>query len=89
MAKTLGNLMISYDRSADVLYVSQGDPQPALTSETRDGVLVRRNPKTGETIAVTVLDYENRFRHLIDVSWLRTLRLPPDLYEYLLEHPAM
>jgi hypothetical protein len=89
MAKKLANISVSYDRTTDVLYVSEGDPKPALTSETREGVLVRRDPRTGKPIAVTVLDYENRFRRLRDISWLGSLGLPSDLFEYLRERPAV
>jgi uncharacterized protein YuzE len=88
MAKKLGNLSISYDRTADVLYVSLGEPTPAVTVEDRDGVLIRKDRKSGKPIAVTVLDYENRFRHLLDVSWLATRGLPNDLVAYLSDRPS-
>jgi uncharacterized protein YuzE len=76
MAKKLDNLSIDYDSAADVLYLSIGEPKPAITTEDRDGVLIRKDPTSGKLIAVTVLNYESRFRRLDDLSWLATRELP-------------
>jgi uncharacterized protein YuzE len=88
MAKKLDNLSIEYDPEADVLYVSVGQPRPAITIEDRDGVLIRKDPSSGKPIAVTVLNYESRFRRLTDVSWLVTRELPSDLVDYLQSRPG-
>ena len=88
MAKKLDNLSIEYDSEADVLYVSVGQPRPAITIEDRDGVLIRKDPSSGKPIAVTVLNYESRFRRLTDVSWLVTRELPSDLVDYLQSRPG-
>lgn len=78
---------LSYDRDADVLYISIGSPRDAYTYEEEHGLLLRKDPRTGETAGVTILDYEEHFRHLPDLSWLATKPLPKDLIEYLQKRP--
>lgn len=47
----------AYDPKADVLYVSQGDPRPAISEEIEPGVLLRKDPDSGEVIGMTVIDF--------------------------------
>ncbi len=54
-------LSISYDRKADVLYVSFGEPCPAVSQETENGVLVREDLETGKLVGMTVLDFMKRW----------------------------
>ena len=54
-------LSFAYDEHADVLYLSVGNPKPAVTEEVVDGVLLRRNPATGELVGVTILDFRTAF----------------------------
>jgi hypothetical protein len=89
MVKKLGNILIDYDEASDVLYLSLGEPRPALTHEDREGLLIRNDPQTGELIGVTVLSYDHHFRHLPDVSWLENVGLTPDLVDYLEERPEI
>lgn len=54
-------LNIYYDKEADVLYVSKGKPSARdETFETKDEVVVRKNPKTGEVKGFTVLHFLKR-----------------------------
>lgn len=54
-------LNVLYDKEADVLYVSQGKPSARdETSETKDEVVVRKNPKTGEVKGFTILNFLKR-----------------------------
>ena len=85
----VGQFQLSYDRDADVLYVSIGSPRPAYTDEDEQGLLIRKDPKSGETVGVTILDYEEHFRRLADLSWLATKPLPEELIAYLRERPAL
>ena len=85
----VGQFELSYDRDADVLYVSIGSPRPAHTYEEEQGLLIRKDPRTGETVGVTILDYEEYFRQLPDLSWLATKPLPEELVAYLRERPAL
>jgi len=85
----VGQFKLSYDRDADVLYIPIGSPRPAHTYEEEQGLLIRKDPRTGETVAVTILDYEEHFRQLPDLSWLATKPLSEELIAYLRERPAL
>ncbi len=85
----VGQFQLSYDRDADVLYVAIGSPRPAYRDEDEQGLLIRRDPKSGETVGVTILDYEEHFRQLPDLSWLATKPLPEELVAYLRERPVV
>ncbi len=49
-----------YDRESDVLYLSVGDPRPAISREVGDDVLLRIDPQTGEIVGLTVLNLSTR-----------------------------
>ena len=85
----VGQFELSYDRDADVLYIAIGSPRPAYTHEEEQGLLIRKDPRTGETVGVTILDYEEYFRQLPDLAWLATKPLPGELIAYLREHPVL
>ena len=85
----VGQFELSYDRAADVLDILIGSPCHAHTYEEEQGLLIRKDPKTGETVGVTILDYEEHFRQLPDLSWLATKSLPEELIAYLRERPAL
>lgn len=87
--KRVGQFELSYDRDADVLYVSIGSPRPAFTEEAEEGLLIRKDPKTGETVGITILDYEEHFRQLSDLSWLAKKPFPEELVMYLRERPVL
>jgi uncharacterized protein YuzE len=87
MAYKLGRLSVEYDDASDVLYLSIGDPQQALTEEGPEGVLIRKDPKTAQAVGVTILAYDRHFRNLDDVSWLEKTALPSDVVHYLEERP--
>ena len=54
-------LKFKYDRDADVLYCSFGEPRPALSVEVSHGVVVRHDPETEEVVGFTVVDFFKRF----------------------------
>ncbi len=54
-------LAINYDPKADVLYCSYGPPQEAISEETSEGIITRRNPETDELVGFTVVDFSRRF----------------------------
>lgn len=89
MAIKVGKLWVSYDDASDVLYLSVGKPEPAVTHEDAEGVLIRKDPQTGKTVGVTILSYGRHFRHLPDLSWLGTRDLPPDVIHYLQDRPVL
>ena len=54
-------LSFSYDKDADTLYVSVGNPKAAVGELLDNGVIVRRNPKTQEVVGFTILDFTHHF----------------------------
>ena len=44
-----------YDAEADVLYLSLGEPQPALGIDIGEGVIVRYNEERQEVVGLTLL----------------------------------
>ncbi len=55
-------LIVSYDREADVAYLSFGDPKPSTTEEVNEYVLVRRDPETREIRGLTITNFSDYFR---------------------------
>lgn len=59
MEKT--KLIVSYDKEADVAYLSFGNPKQSVTEELDDHVLVRRDPKTKEITGLTITNFNQYF----------------------------
>lgn len=55
MATTSPSPVISYDREADVLYISFGPPRPAICIEPEEGLVLRLDPDTDQLIGVTII----------------------------------
>jgi len=53
-----------YDREGDVLYLSVGEPQEAISKEIGEDILLRINPTTGKVVGITVLNFVSRFSDL-------------------------
>jgi uncharacterized protein YuzE len=53
-------MQLTYDRESDVLYLSIGDPRPAISREIGDDVLLRIDAQTGEVVGMTVLNLSMR-----------------------------
>jgi uncharacterized protein YuzE len=52
---------VLYDKESDVLYLSIGDPRPAISREIGDDVLLRVDPDTEEVVGLTILNLSSRF----------------------------
>jgi uncharacterized protein YuzE len=52
---------VLYDKESDVLYLSIGDPRPAISREIGDDVLLRVDPDTEEVVGLTILNLSARF----------------------------
>lgn len=50
-----------YDTEGDVLYLSIGEPRPAVSQELGEDVLLRVDAETGEVVGLTVLNLSSRF----------------------------
>ena len=53
-------MQLAYDREGDVLYLSIGEPRPAISREVGDDVLLRIDPETQEVVGMTVLNLSTR-----------------------------
>lgn len=53
-----------YDSEGDVLYLSVGEPRPAVSQELGDDILLRVDPETNEIVGLTVLNLSARFSSL-------------------------
>lgn len=50
-----------YDKEADVFYLSQGKPgKKVLSREMADDVVLRLDPKTGQVVGFTILNFSKR-----------------------------
>ena len=54
-------LIVSYDKFADVFYLSFGEPRASVTEELDDHVLVRRDPKTRDITGITIANLTDYF----------------------------
>jgi len=53
---------MKYDRDADVLYCSFGEPREAISVETQSGIIVRKNPDNEKDIVgITIVNFFKRF----------------------------
>jgi uncharacterized protein YuzE len=55
-----------YDEDADVLYLSIGEPTPALGVDIGDGVVVRYDERHTRIVGLTVLAIRKRLLHEIE-----------------------
>jgi uncharacterized protein YuzE len=57
----MNNLQYFFDKEADVLYVSKGNPKADVESEeVGDGIIARLDPVTGEIVGFTILNFLKR-----------------------------
>lgn len=54
-------IIMSYDREADTVYISFGKPRKAISEEIDQYVVVRRDPKTSETVGITITNFSKYF----------------------------
>ena len=71
--KQSNKLRMSYDKEADVLYLSLGSPKVAISDIDENGVIVRRDPKTKKVIGLTIVDF------LLNFSSVKAKLLSPHL----------
>ena len=56
-------LTVSYDKEADVLYLTEGNPRQAIGEIMGDGIVVRRDSKTKKIIGLTIVDFTDHFKN--------------------------
>lgn len=55
------NLIFSYDKEGDILDISLGKPQKAISEEIEEDVFVRLEPKTKKIIGFMILNFTRKF----------------------------
>ena len=49
-----------YDEEADVLYISVGEPRPAVGTDIGEGIIVRYDEKKKEVVGITIIGLRAR-----------------------------
>jgi uncharacterized protein YuzE len=55
-----------YNKQGDVLDISIGEPQEAISEEMGEDILLRRDMKTNDIIGFTILNFEKRFQNVTE-----------------------
>jgi uncharacterized protein YuzE len=53
-----------YDRKGDVLYISLGSPQQAISKEVGEDILIRLHPENDEVVGFTIFNFAERFSNI-------------------------
>jgi len=54
-------VVMSYDKEADVFYISLGRPKKAIGQEVSSGVVKRVDPKSGKVVGFTIIGFSEVF----------------------------
>jgi len=57
-----GKINFFFDEEGDVLDITFGNPRKAVAKELRNDIAIRVDPKTGEIVGITILNFMRRFR---------------------------
>ena len=55
-------MMFWFDKEGDILDISIGRPQKALSREIGNDIILRINQETDEIVGFTILNFEKRFK---------------------------
>ena len=55
--RRLDPITVSYDKDADVLYMSEGEPKESICEMLDGGFIVRKDPTTDRVIGFTIVDF--------------------------------
>lgn len=59
--KKFDRITVSYDKEADVLYMTEGRPRRAISQMLEEGLIIRRDPKSKKVIGFTIIDFISRY----------------------------
>ena len=59
-------LRFAYDKGADILDISLGEPKEAISREIEGDFFVRLDPKTNKVVGFSILNFEKWFKSLDD-----------------------
>ncbi len=54
-------ILISFDKEADVMYLSFGEPVKAEGEEIEEGVFARYDPTSKKLVGLTVVNFSKKF----------------------------
>ena len=57
-----------YDEEADVLYLSMGAPQPAVSLDLEDGLVARYDEQKRQVVGLTILGFRERLVKSLSMS---------------------
>lgn len=57
-----------YDEEGDVLYISVGEPRPAVTVDLGESILARYDEKEREVVGITILNVRRRLLEGLSVE---------------------
>jgi uncharacterized protein YuzE len=60
MGEKMKGVHVSYDDENDVLYFHFDKPKPAISREVADGVFLRVDPDTDQTVGFTILGFRKK-----------------------------
>ena len=63
-------IRIVYDEEGDILDVSIGEPENAISKEVEDDFFLRVKPDTGEVIGFSILNFRKWFKDAKDIKIL-------------------
>ena len=59
-----------YDEEGDILDVSLGEPEEAISKEVEDDFFLRVNPVSGEVVGFSILNFRKWFKNAKDIKTL-------------------
>ena len=69
-------IKIAYDDEGDILDISIGDPEKAISKEVEDDFFLRVNPASGEVVGFSILNFRKWFK---DAKNIKTLPIKAEL----------
>lgn len=63
-------IRMAYDDEGDILDVSIGDPEKAISNEVEDDFFLRVNPVSGEVVGFSILNFRKWFKGAKDIKTL-------------------
>lgn len=63
-------IRMAYDDEGDILDISIGNPEKAISKEVEDDFFLRVNPVNGEVVGFSILNFRKWFRDAKDIKTL-------------------
>ncbi|MBT9538052.1 MAG: DUF2283 domain-containing protein [Thermodesulfovibrionales bacterium] len=63
-------IRMAYDDEGDILDISMGDPEKAISKEIEDDLFLRVNSVSGEVVGFSILNFRKWFKDAKDIKTL-------------------